>query len=729
MAAPHPTPADLAAFAVGKLSDADAVGIAGHLADCHACRQVAESAPGDSFVARVKDARPRAAAVLPAELPPELASHPRYRILRELGRGGMGVVYQARQTVMDRQVVIKVINKALVEHPAALERFRREARAAARLSHPNIVTAYDAEQAGDLQLLVMEFVPGKSLAEVLQQQGPLPVARACDCARQAALGLQHAFEQGMVHRDVKPQNLMLTPQDQVKILDFGLAKLASEAAPGKGLTADNAYMGTPDYSAPEQAQDARSADIRADLYSLGCTLYCLLAGRPPFQEETAVQTILAHLQKEPIPLPEVRPDVPPELWDVVTRLLAKDPERRYQTPAEVAQVLAPFGAGPAPALEPAAPSAPFPAPATVAGADTSRLPVVPLARSAAPAGGPTVAAPRSQRRWPGPGVGVAALLVLAAGGWCLGEVILRAKTPRGTLVLEVSDPDAEIRVDGTRWEVRVAGEREPIRIDLDEGPHQLKVTKGNVVVLSEKVTITAGKAAHVKARLVPPELPAGKPAPADRAPARPEPGDRPLFNGKDLGGWVFNGPDTRAWQVSGDELVGSGTGPAPDQTWLLTDRDYTDFVLRFQFRLFRGTNSGVALRAVPGEFVSTRKSREHRHLEVNVQDDRAPSPPLTGALYWSVNGSVYLPPDRHARLGPADSWNDMEVELRGTGLRVSVNGDEVQRTDLRRFGDQHGAFAAVKRSSGRVGFQSYVGQIRLRDVRIQELKEAAAKGP
>jgi formylglycine-generating enzyme required for sulfatase activity/tRNA A-37 threonylcarbamoyl transferase component Bud32 len=298
----------------------------------------------------------------------------RYRVLRELGRGGMGVVYQARHTVMDRQVVIKVISKALLDRPDALERFRREVRAAAQLSHPNIVTAYDAEQAGDAHFLVMEFVPGQSLAEVLHRRGPLPVAHACHYVRQAALGLQHAFERGMVHRDIKPHNLMLTPKSQVKILDFGLAKMASERGAGKGLTASGAYMGTPDYSAPEQATDARTADIRADIYSLGCTLYCLLAGHPPFQEDTAIKTILAHLDKAPVPLPELRPDVPADLWAVVARLLAKDPARRYQTPAELAQVLTPFckrggKAGPVPPGTPKPLGVASPRMATLIGGD------------------------------------------------------------------------------------------------------------------------------------------------------------------------------------------------------------------------------------------------------------------------------------------------------------------------------------------------------------------------
>jgi hypothetical protein len=254
----------------------------------------------------------------------------------------MGVVYEARQTLMNRQVVIKVINKALLDRAGTVERFRREVEAAAKLNHPNIVTAYEAEQVGDLHLLVMEFVAGHSLAEVLAGKGRLPVAPSCHYARQVALGLQHAFERGMVHRDIKPANLILTPKGQVKILDFGLAKLVSENRPMTALTALGAYIGTPDYSAPEQAIDSGTADIRADIYSLGCTLYCLLAGRPPFQEETRVQTLLAQVEKVPRPLPELRPDVPVGLWAVVARMLAKAPERRFQTPKQVAQALLPF---------------------------------------------------------------------------------------------------------------------------------------------------------------------------------------------------------------------------------------------------------------------------------------------------------------------------------------------------------------------------------------------------
>jgi WD40 repeat protein len=290
------------------------------------------------------------------DVPAELAEHARYRVHGLLGVGGMGAVFQAEHRLMERPVALKVLVRGLIDDPAAVERFRREVKAAARLSHPNIVQAFDADQAGAAHFLVMEYVEGTDLARLVAERGPLPVARACDYARQAALGLQHAFAHGMVHRDIKPQNLMLTPEGQVKVLDFGLSRFVSESpppapagdAPGADatLTQTGSLMGTADYVAPEQAQDAHAADIRADIYSLGCTLYFLLAGRCPFPDGTFVDKVVAHRQKAPPPLAEFRRDVPAPLVRVLERMMAKDPARRYQTPAEVAQALAPFAGRP-----------------------------------------------------------------------------------------------------------------------------------------------------------------------------------------------------------------------------------------------------------------------------------------------------------------------------------------------------------------------------------------------
>jgi formylglycine-generating enzyme required for sulfatase activity len=239
----------------------------------------------------------------------------------------------------------------MVKDEQTVERFRREVEAAAKLSHPNIVTAHDAEQAGDTHFLVMEFVEGISLAELVAKQGPLPVPQACGCIRQAALGLQHAHERGMVHRDVKPQNLMLTPASPiasapgggiVKLLDFGLARFVSETPQANALTRENAVMGTPVYMAPEQACDAHAAGIRADIYSLGCTTYFLLTGDPPFAGATAIEYLAKHLTQEPTPIETLRPEVPTEVAAIVRKMMAKKPEERYQTPAEVAQALEPF---------------------------------------------------------------------------------------------------------------------------------------------------------------------------------------------------------------------------------------------------------------------------------------------------------------------------------------------------------------------------------------------------
>jgi uncharacterized protein (TIGR03067 family) len=383
----HPDVDQLSAFAQGRLAEAELAELSAHLDGCAECRARVEDAADDTLISLLRAAdteQEREVANSPHEtvthapfsptgdypvsqnpgLPAELADHARYRVQELLGVGGMGSVYKAEHLLMERPVALKLISQSLTSNPAMVERFRREVKTAGQLKHPNIVMAYDAEQAGDSHFLVMEYVEGKSLARLVGEQGPLPLHQACDYIRQAALGLQYAHERGMVHRDIKPHNLMLTPEGQVKILDFGLARFAMEAAPaGALLTASpdatmagsssrksgsvsltqvGTVMGTPDYIAPEQATDAHTADIRADIYSLGCTLYDLLAGHVPFPEGTVIAKVMAHAERMPKPLTEIRKDVPPELARVIARMMAKDPAKRYQTPAEVVEALQPF---------------------------------------------------------------------------------------------------------------------------------------------------------------------------------------------------------------------------------------------------------------------------------------------------------------------------------------------------------------------------------------------------
>ena len=289
-----------------------------------------------------------------------LAEHSRYQVLEMLGAGGMGAVYKAEHRLMKRLVALKVINPSLVDRPELVERFRREVQAAARLAHPNIATAHDAEHAGALHFLVMEFIAGRDLARVVEEEGPLSIARACDYTRQAALGLQHAHERGMVHRDIKPHNLMLTTDGQVKILDFGLAHFASENA-ADALTAVGSVMGTPDYIAPEQARDAHQADIRADIYSLGCSLYFLLTGQPPFPGGTFMSKLSGHLERTPQSVAKLRKDVPADLLGVLNRMMCKDrcsairPQPRsprHSRPSQAPNRLPRFAASPR-SLEPA----------------------------------------------------------------------------------------------------------------------------------------------------------------------------------------------------------------------------------------------------------------------------------------------------------------------------------------------------------------------------------------
>jgi tRNA A-37 threonylcarbamoyl transferase component Bud32 len=335
----HPSLADLEAFDQGRLEPASWSAIERHVGDCSECARTLAGLPEQGLADLLHDYGACAGA---GNLPPGLAAHPHYVIRGVLGAGGMGTVYRAEHRLMGRPVVLKVIHPHLLARPEVVERFRQEMRAAARLAHPNIVTAYDAGEAEGACFLVLEYVEGETLDRVLARRGPLPVGEACAFARQAALGLQHAHERGLVHRDLKPGNVLLTPEGQVKILDFGLARLRPELRADDGLTPAGVVVGTPAYLAPEQARDPGSADARSDLYSLGCTLYHLLAGRPPFAEGTHLQQLLAHQDRAPEPLSAVRSDVPEALSRLVERLLAKEPARRCQTAAEVIEALTAF---------------------------------------------------------------------------------------------------------------------------------------------------------------------------------------------------------------------------------------------------------------------------------------------------------------------------------------------------------------------------------------------------
>ena len=277
---------------------------------------------------------------LPGGVPTQLGM---YRLVRSLGAGGMGMVFEARHELLGQRAAVKVLLPRFAQDPDFASRFRREMAALGKLrSHPNLVRAHYAGEEGGVLYLAMDLVAGQSLSQILKR-GAMPPAEACEAIRQAALGLEVVREAGLVHRDIKPANLMLATDGTVKILDLGLARLREPEPLHDELTSTNMNLGTFDYQAPEQADDPRSVDIRADIYSLGCTLYCLLAGRPPYADHASpARKIHAHAH---LALPALAPGCPPGLETVLGRMTAKDPDQRYATPLEVAQALRPFARG------------------------------------------------------------------------------------------------------------------------------------------------------------------------------------------------------------------------------------------------------------------------------------------------------------------------------------------------------------------------------------------------
>jgi serine/threonine protein kinase len=289
-----------------------------------------------------------------------------YRLLDLLGRGGMGRVFKAVHATMERTVAIKVVSPSLLKDPLALALFRREVRAAAQLHHPHIVTAFDADETKGMHYLVMEYVQGPSLHHLVKEQGPPPLDLTCQLIRQAAQALQYAHEKGMVHRDIKPANLLIAQlagwgkregqaggkkwtlppvqSPMLKVVDFGLARVRrGERAKWTEtiLAKTGNVLGTLDYISPEQANNVHSADIRSDLYSLGCTFYYALTGQAPFPNCAPLEKLAKHLMEQPQPVQALRPEVPAAVAEIVQKLMAKDRNQRFQTPAELVQALSP----------------------------------------------------------------------------------------------------------------------------------------------------------------------------------------------------------------------------------------------------------------------------------------------------------------------------------------------------------------------------------------------------
>jgi len=270
----------------------------------------------------------------------------RYRILELVGVGAMGKVYSAEHILMRRKVAIKILPIHRLSESSAVERFKREARAIGQLNHQNIVQAYDFDHVGSLWYLVLEFVDGKSLQEIVYRSGPIQWPRAVNYVRQTAAALQHASELGVVHRDIKPANLLLDKSGVIKVLDMGLAKVFGELFEVEKLPLTRRYdqkiLGTADYLAPEQAADSHTVDVRADIYGLGMTFYYLTTGKSPCCDGRTADKLIWHQTSGPPPLNELAPAIPAGLAEVVGKMTARKPDDRWRTPAEVRGALEPY---------------------------------------------------------------------------------------------------------------------------------------------------------------------------------------------------------------------------------------------------------------------------------------------------------------------------------------------------------------------------------------------------
>jgi len=411
-----------------------------------------------------------------------------YVILDRIGAGGMGQVFKAEHRRMERIVALKMLPDSPTAFPDAVKRFQREVKAAAKLDHPNIVTAHDAGEAAGSHFLVMQYVEGQDLAYVLTQSGRLSLAQAVDFITQAAKGLEYAHARGVIHRDIKPSNLILAGDGTVKILDMGLARFDESAAIRKaaadeGLTGTGHIMGTAEFMAPEQAEDTRHADHRSDVYSLGCTLYRLLTGEPVYGGATPIQVFLAH-RNSPIPsLREQRDDVPEKLDAIFQKMVAKAPEDRYQTVLTLLAELADCGiryerkASSVPERDSgrlASPSVSTDAPLTAAH-DTQR--------SARPQPESKTSRPNLVKT-----IGLAALL-----GFVAIAIIFLLRDGRQTIKVEidpalVDDATVAVWLDGKQMEISGLGKT----IKLKPGEHGYEIRRGDEVITVHKFTVLKG---------------------------------------------------------------------------------------------------------------------------------------------------------------------------------------------------------------------------------------------
>ena len=601
-----------------------------------------------------------------------------YEILESVGRGGMGIVLKGHDTKLNRIVAVKVLAPELASNATARTRFSKKAQAAAAVSHDHVVTIHAVEECGtqgenNLPYLVMEYIDGLSLQEKIDRDGPLELKEILRIGHQVAAGLSAAHLQGLIHRDVKPSNILLQNGVQrVKITDFGLARAVDDI----GITRTGEVAGTPQYMSPEQAQ-AHAVDPRSDLFSLGSVLYAMCTGRSPFRADSAVAALRRVCDDTPRPIREINPEIPVWLVAIIDRLLEKKPADRIQTATEVADLL---GLHLAHVQDPC--SSPFPG---------SIQPVTKHDKSKK----------QGQRRWLIAGLVLIAMIgtlgvTEATGVTKLSATVIRIVTGEGTLVIEVDDPSVKVSLDGEELSISGAGLQE---IKLRPGPHRFEAfDKNGKPVKQELVTITRGDREVVRVTREPTYQS------DEHSRSTPSPGFVSLFDGSTLNGWQG---ETTAFSTENGILASHGKGN------LFTTREYSDFILRFDFRLVRGANSGIAIRS------PLVRDPAYEGFEIQILDDssydRLPRYLRHGSI-WGVAAA------KPGKVKLDHEWNHQEIRCLGPEVQVTLNGQVVLDVDLNTVKPaDHKLHPGLTRNTGYIGLMGNTRLVEFRNIEIKEL--------
>ncbi len=631
-----------------------------------------------------------------------------YVCRRMIGEGAMGKVYLAHDPRLDRDVAIKVLPRQIAFDPQRVERFRREARMAAKVQHPNTVVVYEADVRNGQAFLVMELVDGQSLDKLVPRGQPLDWREATRAIRDAAAGLGAAHELGVVHRDVKPANLMRTSKGATKVLDFGLARAVQG---GTQLTQQGSFLGTPAYMAPEIWM-GREAEPRSDLYSLVCSYYQLLTGRVPFDAGTWHAVGYQH-RYEPLPDPRaVVPNLPDAICRILIRGSQKEPAARYQTAGELLTELAgvlasppqslPFGsswaelggrigAAPQTSTEPAGDFF-----ASILGA--ADKPNTDAAASSATVAGranrlfASVSRRRGYMAIALAGLALCGVLAAAFGG------LFRVRTPEGTIALRVNEPDADVTVDGQKITVQWGPDRKSAEITAPPGKHRIEVKKSGFTVAGKELAIEdAGRevfTAVLESAMNPDAQIAKSYAGHGASPATND--FVPLFDGKTLDGWRIDGNAT--WSASDGAINGDGDGNGV----LTSQREFGDFELQADAKINSAGNSGVFFRITPNA-ATVIKNYE---IQVIGSEGRLPGGyPHTGDLF-----GLAKVPESHVQ---DDQWFQLHLVANGNHILVRLDDKEVLD-----YIDAQNRF-----TRGSIGLQKLgrATRVSFRNIRVKEL--------